>query len=51
MPEQNIPKFTYKELRSMFAANDAKRDGLMEVKESISITVCHWHKKDLPWSI
>ena len=26
MPEQNIPKFTYKELRSMFAANDAKRD-------------------------
>ena len=26
MPEQNIPKFTYKDLRSMFAANDSKRD-------------------------
>ena len=26
MPEQSIPKFTYKDLRSMFAANDSKRD-------------------------
>lgn len=26
MPEQSIPKFTYKDLRRMFAANDAKRD-------------------------
>ena len=26
MPEQNIPKFTYKEMRSMFATGDSKRD-------------------------